>query len=182
MQDISLNILDIAQNSVCAKSGIIFITVDQQQHDDILTVTIADNGCGMSSDTLKRAADPFYTTRKTRKVGLGLSLFKMAAIQTGGSFEITSSEGKGTTVRAVFVLSNIDRMPLGDVGGTVLTLIICNPLIDFVYIRRFNNREFELDTRKMREVLGDVALNQIEVIEFIKSYINDGEKELMEVL
>jgi hypothetical protein len=178
MQEISLNILDLAQNAISAGASLICITVDEQPGDDTLTVTIADNGCGMSPQALKTAADPFYTTRKTRKVGLGILFFKMAAIQTDGSFEMTFKEAEGTTVRGVFGLSHIDRMPLGDVRGTVLMLIACNPSLDFVYLRRIGCREFELDTRAMRAVLGDVPLGQKEVTEFIKNYIDDGEKEL----
>jgi hypothetical protein len=178
MQEISLNILDIAQNSVSSGASLIRITVDEQPGDDTLAVEVADNGCGMTPQTLQKAADPFYTTRRTRKVGLGLSFFKMAATQTGGSFEISSKEAEGTTVRGVFGLSHIDRMPLGDVGGTVLTLITCNPSLDFVYHRRIGCNEFELDTREMRAVLGDVPLNQKDVVMFIKNYLVDGEKEL----
>ena len=178
MQEIALNILDLAQNAVTADAKLIAITVDEQPGDDTLTVTIADNGRGMAPEVLKTAADPFYTTRKTRKVGLGLPFFKMAAEQAGGSFEITSKVSVGTTVRGVFGLSNIDRMPLGDVSGTVLALIVCNPELDFVYTRRIGGGQFELDTREMRAVLGGVPLNRPEVADFIKNYLENGEKEL----
>jgi hypothetical protein len=178
MQEISLNILDLAQNAITAGANLIRITVNEQNSADTLTVMIADNGCGMTEQVLKNVTDPFYTTRKTRKVGLGISFFKMAATLTGGSFEIVSKVGSGTTVCGVFGLSHIDRMPLGDVNGTVRVLISCNPSLDFIYLRRIDNREFTLDTREMRKILGDVPLNQNEVMAFIKDYLEDGEKEI----
>lgn len=178
MQEISLNILDLAQNAITAGAGLICITVDEQHSADTLTVTIADNGCGMTEQVLKKVTDPFYTTRTTRKVGLGLSFFKMAATLTGGSFDITSKAGSGTTVCGVFGLSHIDRMPLGDINGTIRALISCNPSLDFIYLRRIDSREFKLDTCEMRKILGDVPLNQKEVAVFIKEYLEDGEKEI----
>jgi hypothetical protein len=182
MQEISLNILDLVQNAISAGAGLVCVTVDEQRRADTLTVVIRDNGCGMPQQVLGSVSDPFYTTRTTRKVGLGLPFFKMAAQLAGGSFEITSQEGAGTTVRGVFGLSHIDRMPLGDMNETVLTLIACNPALDFVYTRRVDESEFELDTREMRGVLGDVPLNAKDVLTFIKDYLVNGEKELLEVL
>ena len=148
MQEISLNILDLAQNSISAKATLIEISVSEKPDDDTLTVTITDNGCGMSQQQLKAVTDPFYTTRTTRKVGLGVPFFKMAAEMSGGSFGIDSKIGAGTCVRGVFGLSNIDRMPLGDINGTIAALIYCNPEIDFVYTRARGDKSFTLDTRE----------------------------------
>ena len=178
MQEISLNILDLAQNSISAKATLVEIVVDENFAADTLTVTIKDNGKGMSGQQLESVTDPFYTTRTTRKVGLGVPFFKMAAEMSGGSFEIKSEEGAGTCVRGVFGLTNIDRMPLGDVNGTVATLIYCNPELDFVYTREKGGKNFTLDTRELRKVLGGVPLNTNEVTLWLKDYLSEGENEV----
>lgn len=167
--------LDIVQNSVKAQASLIEIAVTECAKSDTLAIIVTDNGCGMTDETAQRALDPFYTTRTTRKVGLGLPLLKMAAQLTGGGVTITSQLGVGTTVRAVFGLSHIDRMPLGSMCETMTTLISCNPHIDFVYthtVRSAKESEntFVLDTRQFREVLGEVPLSSPEVMAFIKEY------------
>ena len=124
MPEISLNILDVAENSVRADASYIEITVSVQPEDDTLTVIIRDDGCGMTPEQVLSVQDPFFTTRTTRKVGLGVPFFKQAAESTDGSFQIDSEKGKGTTVKAVFGLSHIDRMPLGDISSTIQTLIV----------------------------------------------------------
>lgn len=178
MPEISLNILDVAENSVRAKASLIEITVSVQTQEDLLTVVIRDDGCGMSADQVKRAQDPFFTTRTTRIVGLGLPFFKQAAESTGGNFRIISEKGKGTTVEAVFGLSHIDRMPLGDISSTIHTLIVFNEQIDFRYIYRYNDRHFILDTREMREMLGDeISFMEPEVSLFIWEYLDTNKNE-----
>ena len=178
MQEISLNILDLAQNSISAKATLIEISVDERQDGDTLTVTIKDNGKGMSPPQVGAVTDPFFTTRTTRKVGLGVPFFKMAAEMSDGSFDIESEVGAGTCVCGVFGLSNIDRMPLGDINGTIATLIYCNPELDFVYTRSCGGKSFALDTREVRAVLGGVALNANEVTLWIKDYLSEGENEV----
>jgi hypothetical protein len=180
MQEISLNILDLAQNSISAKANLIEITVDDRPDDDTLTVIIKDNGKGMTQDQLGAVTNPFFTTRTTRKVGLGVPFFKMAAEMSGGSFDITSKVGEGTCVHGVFGLTNIDRMPLGDVNETIATLIYCNPDIDFFYTRSHADKSFTLDTREVRAVLGDVPLNTNEVTLWIKDYLSEGENEVLQ--
>ncbi len=175
MQELSLNILDIAQNSVKAKASLITVEVTERTSDDTLTITITDNGCGMSEETAKAAIDPFYTTRTTRKVGLGLPFIKMAAQMTGGSFDIRSAVGVGTTVKAVFGLSHIDRMPLGDMCSTMLTLISGSPQIDFVYTHQKDLQSFTMDTRQFKEILGEVPLSAPEVLTFIKDYMTEND-------
>ncbi len=177
MPEISLNILDIAQNSISAKASLIKISVLVSKIRDTLTVLIEDNGCGMTVEQVNKVTDPFYTTRKTRKVGLGIPFFKLAAESTGGSFSITSSVGVGTTVKAVFGFSHIDRMPLGDISSTIHTLIRYNTHIDFVYQYQVEDRGFELDTREFKQILGDVALDSYEVSEYIKEYLNENKTE-----
>lgn len=173
MPEISLNILDVAENSTRAKASLVTITVDVQTADDTLTVTILDDGCGMSAKQVAAVTDPFFTTRTTRKVGLGVPFFKQAAESTGGSFSITSTPKIGTCVTAVFTLSHIDRMPLGDINGTIYTLVTMHEKCDFFYTFRFNEKEFSLDTREFREILGDISFTEPEVSLYIKDYLRE---------
>lgn len=178
MQELSLNILDIAQNSVKAGASLITITVAEDSAADRMTIDIVDNGCGMTAEQVAKVIDPFFTTRTTRRVGLGVPFFKMAAELTGGSFGIESTPGQGTRVMAVFVLSSIDRMPLGDISSTITTLIQGSPDIDFVYTRSIDGREMTADTRQFREVLGGLPLDTPEVLAFVSDYIAENTAEL----
>lgn len=174
MTEISLNILDIAQNSVRAGSKLIHISVIAGYSEDKLTVNIDDDGCGMDKEQLAAVTDPFFTTRTTRKVGLGVPFFKEAAEDTGGYFEISSVPGKGTKVKAVFGLSHIDRMPLGDITATIHSLITFNQNIDFIFQYQIDDRSFTVDTREFRAILGDVPFDSPEVSKFIKDYLNEN--------
>ena len=178
MREMSLNILDIAQNSLSAGAGLVTLTVDEDSGADSLTLRVEDDGRGMDADTLQRVRDPFYTTRTTRKVGMGIPLFRMAAEMTGGSLDIVSEPGKGTAVTASFSLSHIDRMPLGDMAGTVTALIRLNPGVDFVYRHTVDGRSFEMDTRELRAQLGDVPLSEPDVMEWIDGYLREQEDSL----
>ena len=178
MRELSLNILDIAQNSLSAGAGLVTLTVDEDSGADSLTLRVEDDGRGMDADTLQRVRDPFYTTRTTRKVGMGIPLFRMAAEVTGGSLDIVSEPGKGTAVTASFSLSHIDRMPLGDMAGTVTALIRLNPGVDFVYRHTVDGRSFEMDTRELRAQLGDVPLSEPDVMEWIDGYLREQEDSL----
>ena len=178
MPEISLNILDVAENSVRAEASLVEITVSVQPEEDTLTVVIRDDGCGMTKEQAARVQDPFFTTRTTRKVGLGVPFFKQAAESTGGSFRIDSEKGKGTTVKAVFGLSHIDRMPLGDISATVQTLIVFNEHIDFRYTYEYEAKSFVLDTREMREMLGEgISFSEPEVSAFINDYLETNKEE-----
>lgn len=177
MTEISLNILDVAENSVRAHASLIEITVAANTQSDTLTVMIKDNGCGMTKEQAENAADPFFTTRTTRKVGLGIPFFKYAAESTGGSFTIDSTPGAGTTVTAVFGLSHIDRMPLGDMTSTIHTLIVYHQQIDFLYTYCMDERSFTLDTREFRQILGDVTFDQPEVSSYIREYLEENKSE-----
>jgi anti-sigma regulatory factor (Ser/Thr protein kinase) len=177
MTEISLNVLDIANNSIRAEASLIEIIIQIQRDLDRLTITIADNGCGMTKEQIRKVEDPFFTTRTTRKVGLGIPFFKMAAESTGGSFRIVSEPGAGTKVTAVFGLSHIDRMPLGDMNSTVHTLITLNTQIDFLYRYCFDDKEFALDTREFRRILDGVPLNSPEVSAYIKEYLQENQNE-----
>ena len=177
MTEISLNILDVAENSTRAKASLVTIIVDTRTAEDRLTVTIADDGCGMTAEQIEHVTDPFFTTRKTRKVGLGVPFFKQAAELTGGSFRITSEVGVGTTTTAEFVLSSVDRVPLGDMDSTIHTLVTCHQDTDFLYIYRYDGREFSLDTREIREILGDVPFDSPDVSAFIMQYLQANRTE-----
>ena len=170
MGEIALNILDIAENSVKAKASLIEITVTAA--DNILTVTITDNGKGMSKDFLEKVTDPFTTTRTTRKVGMGIPLFKDAAEMTGGSFEIESEPGRGTRVTARFVIDSIDRAPLGDISDTAVTLL--GPDIDFVWVYTVNGRSFTFDTREIKAELGDIPIDSPEIISFLRNLLKEN--------
>lgn len=174
MTEISLNILDVAENSTRAGATLISISVLADIAKDTLTVIISDNGCGMTPEQTAHVTDPFYTTRTTRKVGLGIPFFKYAAQSTGGSFQIQSQLGAGTTVTAVFCLSHIDRMPLGDINSTIHTLIVYHPDIDFFYTYAYQDASFTLDTRQFREILGDVPFNTPDVSAYIMEYLTEN--------
>jgi anti-sigma regulatory factor (Ser/Thr protein kinase) len=177
MTEISLNILDAAENSARADALLISILVWVDTGNDRLTTVITDDGCGMTKDELTKVMDPFFTTRKTRKVGLGIPFFKYAAECTGGTFTIQSKPGCGTTITAVFGLSHIDRMPLGNINGTIETLITCHPDKDFLYTYRYNESSFELDTRNFRKILGDIPFDEPEISSFIKEYLRENKSE-----
>ncbi|CUH93834.1 ATP-binding protein [Herbinix luporum] len=178
LTEISLNILDIVNNSISAGADFIVIEVRIHINKDILAIKIRDNGCGMSKQDLSKVEDPFFTTRSTRKVGLGIPFLKQAAQLTGGSFYMDSTPGRGTLVDVSFGLSHIDRMPLGDICSTIYTLILTNQNIDFLYIYECEGIEYELDTRKLREILGDIPFDTAEVAKFIRDYLDQNHKEV----
>ena len=177
MKELSLHILDIAKNSVKAKATLIEILITEETDKNLLTIEIKDNGCGMSEEFLKTVKDPFSTTRTTRKVGMGISLFESAAVQCGGKLDITSKVGVGTDLIATFELDNIDRAPIGDMAGTMVTLISGSPSIEFMYKHTKDNNEFVLDTREIRQILGEVSLDMPDVLMWIEGYINESLSE-----
>lgn len=174
MTEISLNVLDVAENCIRADASLVEISCLADTASDRLTVVIKDNGCGMSGEKLKAVTDPFFTTRTTRRVGLGVSFFKLSAELTGGSFGIESQEGVGTVVTAVYVISSIDRMPLGDMPSTIHSLVTLNLSVDFVYTYTVDGSSFTLDTREFREILGDVPFDSGEVSAYIKEYLDEN--------
>ena len=181
MTEISLNILDVAQNSVRAEASLIEISVAIDSKADRLTVIIKDNGCGMSEEQVMSVIDPFFTTRTTRKVGLGIPFFKQSAEITGGSFSIKSEIGVGTVTEAVYVLSSIDRMPLGDMTQTIHSLVTMNTHIDFLYTYSADGRSFVLDTREFREILGSGDFDLPEVSAFIKDFLKENHAEVSDL-
>lgn len=173
MKELSLNILDVAKNSTVAGATLVEITLVTDEKG-LLTLTIRDDGCGMDEETVKNVTDPFYTTRKTRKVGLGLPLLRLAAESTGGTLTVTSStapDSHGTAVVATFDTSHIDFTPIGDVVSSLVILIGGDPDCDFLFTDKTPDREVSLDTRELREVLGGVSLAELEVLEWIRAYL-----------
>lgn len=176
MKELSLNILDVAKNSTAAGASRVIISLELS-HDAVLKLSIIDNGCGMDEETLAGVTNPFYTTRKTRKVGMGLPLLKMAAEQTGGELNISSSTKageSGTSLVATFDTLSIDCMPLGDIVSTVCILIAGSPKVDFVFTDKRPDGEVFLDTAQIREVLGEgISLAEPEIQQWIKEYLEE---------
>ena len=178
MRELSLHILDALQNSVEAGASRVKLTIEEDVIADRLTIIIDDNGRGMDTETARKAVDPFYTTRKTRHVGLGLPLFATAAEQCNGSLTLESELGKGTSLKVTFQHSHIDRAPMGDICSSLLILLLSKSLVDLHYIHRVNRRQFEFDTTQIRAELGDVPLSHPSVRDWLSEFIAQGEREL----
>lgn len=179
MKEIALHALDIAQNSTAANATRLDITLTET--DGTITLTLADNGRGMSPQLLAQVSDPFTTTRTTRKMGLGLPLLRMAAEQTGGSLSIESTEGVGTTVTAVFMAQHIDCPPVGDMGTTITFLLQGSPELHLCYHHRMGQRAFFLDTDQLHAQLGPgISLAEPEIILWIRDYLQEQEFLLRE--
>ncbi|MDO4459243.1 MAG: ATP-binding protein [Clostridia bacterium] len=186
MRELSLNVMDIAQNSIVAGASRVEVLIDESVPDDLLSISINDNGKGMSPEQVESVTNPFFTTRTTRKVGLGVPLFKMEAEMTGGSFYIESELGVGTKLTANFKPSHIDMIPLGDINSTMLPLITQNPEINFVYRRTYKAsdaeaKEFSIETNEIKEILGDdIPLDTPEIYLWLKEFFEENTKELYE--
>ncbi len=180
MKEISLHLLDVAQNSVAADAKSIDLTLEEDaQH--LCCLTVADNGKGMSPEFLANVTDPFTTTRTTRKVGMGLPLLRMMAEQTGGRLEIESEVGVGTAVTVWFQADHIDCPPLGDMPSTVALLIQGAPDVEWTYRHATPKGDFTLDTRELRTILGpDVPLSEPDVTLWIQEYLQEQEQEIKE--
>ena len=148
MEDLSLHILDIAENSIAAAARRIEIKIDEDKDKDLLTIEIIDDGKGMDQKALKKALDPFFTTRTTRRVGLGLSFLAQAAKESGGKIELNSKPNEGTTVKATFRMSHPDCKPMGDINETIRSLVVARPEFDFIYEHREDNSIYRFDTRE----------------------------------
>lgn len=178
MKELSLNVLDIAQNSISAGATEIGISLIENE-DNLLSLTISDNGCGMSKETVERVTNPFYTTRTTRKVGMGIPLLKLAAEQTGGSLNIKSVTAEedpvshGTVVCATFFTDSIDFTPVGDMVSTMCVIIQGHPEIDYVFRHKTPKIDVSLETSEMREVLGEgISLGEPEIISWLAEYLS----------
>jgi anti-sigma regulatory factor (Ser/Thr protein kinase) len=178
MEDLSLHILDIAENSINAGARNISIVVEEELHLDRLTIEIADDGKGMSAEVAERAADPFYTTRKTRRIGMGLALLKEAAAMANGRLEIRSLPNSGTTIRATFQLNNIDRKPLGNMAETITALLATENQVDILYRHSRGGKSVVFDSKHVQSQLGDILLNSTEALSLVRTYLEQEESSL----
>jgi anti-sigma regulatory factor (Ser/Thr protein kinase) len=178
MLELAQNILDIAENSIRAGAKLVSISVIEDAVRNLLTIEISDDGCGMKGEEINRALDPFYTTKDVRRVGLGLPLLTDAARMAEGKLELQSEAGKGTKVTASFRLNHIDRQPLGNISSTLVSLIVANPNVDFIYEHWHNDRQFKLDTRLIRNEIEDIPIYHPEIVKYIRDVIEEGLNEI----
>lgn len=183
MREIALHLLDIAENSAAAESRNISVHVQEDLVHDRLMASVIDDGRGMDAETAQQVQDPFYTTRTTRTVGLGIPLLKLAAEQAEGSFSLQSEPGQGTWVEAEFRHSHIDRMPLGDLSSTFITMLISHPQIDWTFLYRVTernkeSREFLFESADLKRELGDISLTEPEVLTFLRGLFEEGIEEV----
>jgi hypothetical protein len=178
MKNLAYHILDIVQNSIRANANLIGVYIYENDSREELRISVVDNGKGMTTDQIRRAHDPYYTSRKSRNVGLGLSLFKQNAEQTGGSFEIDSEVGKGTRISAVFKKNHIDCPAKGDLVGTIHQLICGNTHIEFFFQYSKNHEIYELDTRELRKVLDGTTFYEPAISKYISEMIEENLREI----
>ncbi|MDR0363903.1 MAG: ATP-binding protein [Bacteroidales bacterium] len=178
MKELSQHILDIMHNSLSAKATELKLDITENKQEDSYFIRIADNGKGIPPEMLETVVDPYTTSRKSRKVGMGLPLFRMSAEQTNGYLNIRSKTGEGTVVEALFIHSHIDRPPLGDIAGTLVLLMASFPDNDFIYTHQTDKRTFIFDSREIKKELDGVPLNNASVIHFLKDMINENLKEI----
>jgi len=179
MEDLSLHILDIAENSIDAGAAKVEIEIIINKNADRLILNIRDNGRGMDEDTIKMARDPFFSTKTERKkkFGLGIPLLAQSAEECNGRFTINSELGKGTAIKAEFRLSHIDMKPIGDIGSTMTVLIGGHPDRDFSLSYEENGFSYKLETRELKNELGDVPINLPDVLKLIREDINSAIKK-----
>lgn len=178
MRELALHILDLVQNSIEAGADRVWLSVIEDRTLDWLTIRIVDNGRGMDPEMCRQITDPFFTTRTTRKVGLGLPLVQMSTAQCGGRLLITSEPGQGTTVEACWRWSHIDRPPLGDLAVTLKSLIIGSSALDLQYIHQVDSNQFTLSVRELREILDGVPFTQPDVLVWLDEYLSGNERRV----
>jgi len=173
LRELSLHLLDIAENSIAAGAKRIEISLIEDSVLDLLQMSITDNGKGMSPEMVAQVTDPFITSRTTRKVGLGIPLLKAAAEACNGFLNITSELGAGTTLTVRFQRSHIDRMPIGDLVTTMVNLIVCNPMVHWLFEYRYDNKSAVFDDEPVKDTLGDIPLSEPEVLTCIRNMIEE---------
>jgi hypothetical protein len=174
MRELSLHLLDIAENSVAAGARDVTITVWENLVGDRLYLAVQDNGKGMDAELAKKVMDPFVTSRTTRKVGLGLPLLKEAAEFCNGYLRIQSCPGEGTLVEVEFQHSHIDRMPLGDLPGTYLTLLVSSPEIHWIFKYQVDDQTFIFDDAPVKAELEGVSLSEPGILAFLREMLTSG--------
>ncbi len=171
MKNIALHILDLVENSTRAKAQKVLITIDENPKNDSYRLIIEDDGAGMVDDQLQKATDPFYTSRSTRKVGLGLPLIQQNAERTGGKFQLLSEPGKGTKLEASFVMSHPDRLPLGEIDNVLVLLAVGFPQLRLIYEHHTPFGQYRFDTEAIREIVGDIQDSNLEIRRFLREMI-----------
>ena len=178
MRELSLHILDLVQNAREAGASRVSVTVEETQATDRMTICITDNGRGMDAATIQRVSDPFFTTRRTRHVGLGIPLAAAAAQQAGGDLTIASQPGQGATITLTFQLSHWDRAPLGDMPATLLAILLGSEAFDVAYTHVVDANRFCVDSAELRQELGEVPLTHPAVQQWLADYLAEGESNL----
>jgi hypothetical protein len=178
VRELALHLLDIAENSVAAQASQIEITIDENTQTDRLVLSVTDNGCGMDAETVARVVDPFYTSRTTRKVGLGIPLLKEAAEACNGSLQIWSAPGKGTRLQVDFQRSHIDRMPLGDVAATLLTLLVGAPQVHWILKYTADAQVFSFDDTEMKQTLDGLPITEPDILAWLRETLQTGIAEI----
>ncbi len=178
MRELALHLLDIAENSVSAQADTIQISVEENHATDRLRMSVEDNGKGMSAEMVARVVDPFVTSRTTRKVGLGIPLLKAAAEACEGGLAIQSSLGKGTCITVEFQQSHIDRMPMGNLASTILTLVVGSPEVHWIFTYTVNGQTFEFDDQPVKEALEGVPLSDPAILAYLREMLETGIAEL----
>jgi hypothetical protein len=174
MRELALHLLDIAENSLAAQAKTVEITVIENLAQDKLGLSVVDDGSGMDADMVRMVTDPFVTTRTTRKVGLGIPLLKAAAEACRGYLMISSELGKGTRVEVEFQRSHIDRMPLGDLASTILTLCVSHPQTHWIFRYQVDQEEFIFDNAPVKDVLGDIPWSEPAILAYLREHLESG--------
>ena len=178
MNDLSLHIIDILQNSIVAGATLVTLRVDEDRAADLMRITIGDNGRGMTPEQVARLSDPFFTSRTTRRVGMGIPLFRQTAEQSGGGLTVESEPGRGTRVTATFGWSNIDRPPLGNLANSFILTVTAHPEIDFVLEYIYDGREYRFDTVEVKEALDGVPMNNPQIVVMLDEMVRENIAEL----
>ncbi len=174
MKELSLHILDLVQNSIRAEATLVEICITESIEKNLLEIEINDNGKGMPHEILDKASDPFFTSRTTRDVGLGIPLFKQMAEHCNGNISLISEEGIGTRLISTFEINHIDRQPLGDIEGVLVLLLVANPSVRFVYTHQTISGKYVFDTLEIKNILGNSTINDSGIIKFIKEMIREN--------
>lgn len=180
MNDLSLHIMDILQNSISAGATLVTLTVEEDTVSDLIRITMEDNGRGMTPEQVARLSDPFFTSRTTRKVGMGIPLFRQTAEQSGGGLTVESQPGVGTKVAATFGWSNIDRPPLGNLANSFILTVTASPNVDFVLVYNYNGNEYRFDTAEVKDALGDMPLNTPRIVVMLEEMVRENIRDLKE--
>lgn len=178
MRDLSLHILDIAQNSIRANATCIKLIIEENIDRNLFEIRIEDNGGGMDDQIKEHVTNPFTTTRTLRKVGLGIPFLKQICEECEGELNIESEKGKGTTIKALMKHNHIDRLPLGEIDKTITTLIMARSQIHYIYEHKYNDKAFILDTEEIKEILEGVAIDELDILKWIEAYIQSKLEEL----